>query len=1759
MKTYRFFFYSVLFLFAVGQANGQTNFKASPTQGCVPLNVSFTDLTVGAVQWEWDFGNGNKSTLKNASAIYYNSGKFTVTLTTWDNTGNKTSITKTNVIRAFKNPVAAFTANPRVVCVGEKMTFTSNSTPGDTGIVKYSWDMGDGTLVNQVTPGYAYKSAGTYNVSLVVIDGHGCQDKLLKNGYVRVKPTPTASFLIDSGYNCEIPTTIHFTNKSKGGNLTYNWDFGDGAKSTAQNPSHKYTNYGSYAPTLTVTDTNGCSYTYTVTGGVFLGPITADFTASKTTLCGPGNVDFNLTGKLVGSVIYEWDFGDGGTATKASPSHYYSKEGKYTVKLTARALYRNCTTVVEKKNLITVNPLPKGTISVSDSFPCEPPFAVQLKYNDPKGFKTINWMYELDGKVYSGGSSQTLNLLINDYKSRKYKALVENKEGCKDTITLDWAVKADSVVADFSGDTSGCQPILARFKDQSVSDYKVKSWDWTFHDGTKSYNKTASKLYLDSGRFKVKLIVITEHGCKDSVVKMVNAGYKTSPSFKILSALEICNNSDTIHFYNTTKYPGFNIDSFRWVYDSVLDRTRLKIPLSQKSYKSTDVWATYDRDTGWLTLQLISYHHGCPDTMTMRDTIYIKPPFAKIEITPDPCYSNKLIVKNISKLYTRFEWIVDKIKYTDDSLLLDVNSAHTIILRLWNDTAGCYDTAKIDYLPSPDKVELCGAKLSSNCTPAVLTNCLKEANDVTQGFWTLNGTDTVWTAGPVKYNLDTAGKYILTFHLRQGLNCYKTFSETVTVTNGVLKGSVTKPATCMPATIQLIDSGWAPGPVKHAWRMSNGDVVLATSQVVNYVLQNSYTDTLEIRLTNEPNVGLCKPVKIFYIPTNGPGVRLSYAWQNTCSTSTFIANADANPNKGVKPFSFSWNMGDGSTFGSQFVSYKYQDTGWYTVSVTVTDANGCKATDIKRIYIPEFRLDVKITSDTFGSGCPPLYVNFQDISTALGTAIKSWEWDFGDGSYSTLKNPQHQYLIPGRFTVKLKIVDALGCTRTKIFPDFIVISGPYGKFKFDKTEGCYPLSVQFEDSFSSNTFKTEWDFGDGIVGTNKTPKHAYTKPGRYIPAVILSDSFGCKIPLPPVDTIYVYDYPQADFTYAGICLRDSVSLQSTSYTRDEPLAKWEWILEGNSTVDKVAFRYLFGSRNTQVRHIVTTTKGCSDTMDKIVPLKQPQVSYLSFKDTLCLGNTWKGYGKYKLDTALQSKVWLLNNNYYSAADNIQFTANKSGQYRFVFRVEDVAGCWDTFSKPHPISVGDTVIPPMVPLLRVSVVEDMVHDIKFRKFPTFDFSGYSVLREEGGIFTPVLNVSGRADTLHYLYGVDALHQSYCYKVSTRNLCGFTQDIQILPVHCTVEVSGKPDTNVSLLKWNNYTGWPVKQYDVYRENLQNPGTFDSIGTTDGNTTWYNDSSIACYINHVYVIKANESNGNLERSWSDTCHVKPIYLNIVPAPEIRRATVVNDKYVRLEWDEIKKNRQPIDFYEIEKANAQGKFQWLFTSPFADSFVYKDLNTQVDDYSYLYQLRAVDVCGDKSDYSNPAKSILLQTDVNKDYRPVLNWTAYREWPEGVKQYVVEKRSGTGNFEEVGRTVPEDTFYIDNISGLNCIPVFEYRVYAIRNNTPHLPFAAEIRSYSNVDGPPIETKIFIPNAYTPDANHLNDVFKPIGIYIASYTMKIYTRWGEKVYEGSECDNSWNGYYNGSLAPNGVYAYLVNAIGADGKRYVFSGDVTLMR
>lgn len=132
------------------------------------------------------------------------------------------------------------------------------------------------------------------------------------------------------------PLTVVFTDASTGSPTSWNWTFGDGGTSTAQNPSHVYAAGGTYTVALTATNATG-SNTLTRTGYITVGTVTvpvANFTGTPTTGTAPLTVVFTNTS--TGSpTSWSWTFGDGGTSTLQSPSHVYAASGTYTVSMTA--------------------------------------------------------------------------------------------------------------------------------------------------------------------------------------------------------------------------------------------------------------------------------------------------------------------------------------------------------------------------------------------------------------------------------------------------------------------------------------------------------------------------------------------------------------------------------------------------------------------------------------------------------------------------------------------------------------------------------------------------------------------------------------------------------------------------------------------------------------------------------------------------------------------------------------------------------------------------------------------------------------------------------------------------------------------------------------------------------------------------------------------------------------------------------------------------------------------------------------------------------------------------------------------------------------------------------------------------------------------------------------------------------------------------------------------------------------------------------
>jgi PKD repeat protein len=136
--------------------------------------------------------------------------------------------------------------------------FTDLSTAYQCTITSWSWNFGDSQTSTQQNPTHTYAASGFYDVTLTVTANTGATDSITKSVWAGPNLVPTANFTYTDagGFN------VYFTDTSidSDGSVTqWYWQFGDGATSTVQNPSHHYQWPGTYTVTLTATDNEGGS------------------------------------------------------------------------------------------------------------------------------------------------------------------------------------------------------------------------------------------------------------------------------------------------------------------------------------------------------------------------------------------------------------------------------------------------------------------------------------------------------------------------------------------------------------------------------------------------------------------------------------------------------------------------------------------------------------------------------------------------------------------------------------------------------------------------------------------------------------------------------------------------------------------------------------------------------------------------------------------------------------------------------------------------------------------------------------------------------------------------------------------------------------------------------------------------------------------------------------------------------------------------------------------------------------------------------------------------------------------------------------------------------------------------------------------------------------------------------------------------------------------------------------------------------------
>ena len=360
------------------------------------FNADYADSFV------WKFGDGTKQTgtgykAENPVHTYSKPGSYKVTVKAFRGPNNNCVATEQLTINACDAD-----ANFWVQGNGFQRTFKPDNNTANS----YSWDFGDGTTSTKANPTHTYSNTGTFQVKLIANGSNNCADT--QTYQVTIRCNKVAGFGIQgNGFQRKF--------SPNGNTSSYFWDFGDGSTSTKRNPTHTYSDTGTYQVTLIVKDS-----------------ICADTQTKQVTIRCNKVAGFGIQGNgfqrkfsaRQNTSSYSWDFGDGTTSTKANPTHTYSDTGTYQVTLIANG--SNCADTQTKQVTIRCRADAGFTISSLDN---ERDFDANERANSASS--TYHW-------DFGDGSTDTGAYVRNTY-SRKdtydVQLVVKDGPGCADTNT----------------------------------------------------------------------------------------------------------------------------------------------------------------------------------------------------------------------------------------------------------------------------------------------------------------------------------------------------------------------------------------------------------------------------------------------------------------------------------------------------------------------------------------------------------------------------------------------------------------------------------------------------------------------------------------------------------------------------------------------------------------------------------------------------------------------------------------------------------------------------------------------------------------------------------------------------------------------------------------------------------------------------------------------------------------------------------------------------------------------------------------------------------------------------------------------------------------------------------------------------------------------------------------------------------------------------------------------------------------------------
>jgi gliding motility-associated-like protein len=1585
------------------------------------------------------------------------------------------------------------------------------------------------------------------------------------------------------------PRLVAFTATGSPAGSSYQWDFGNGFSNTGITTSFLFKTSGKKTVRLKITYPD-----FTVCEIVKVGyidvrtPPEVVVAIDSFLQCDNPHDSTKFTDNTIGSASRDYLI-DGVLFTDApNPFYYDFLTAPIRGVREAFVIVRDSFGCIAKKQFDTIAMVYDSVgININPTFTngCAP---VQNEFNasfdrlSPQHVDKYFW--EFPGASPSTSNSDNPTVTYPGYGEYDVILTIQTVEGCEYTDT-NIAQMTFGNVQDIKMSSTDDTVCRAQVVTHTISNFNTSypiTWDIspsTFEWIDSQQNYVTIK-YNEVGPYTITLMS-NIYGCITNKV-FSNEIIVQGPTANVYAKERVnCIAPDTFVMSDASTYPAGGTSSNYW---EIRDLSGVKKTASNKD--SIDfIISSY----GTYQLMLIASHsNGCKDT-------FVDPEYLKIDsinsgfmidgnpyCTGEPVPFTNTTEDGSDSVPNKYKWTFYDESGTEigNSITEFPTMSYSSIgkydakLLVYNDL-GCQDsvtlkdTAIIE-LPNPT-ISISDSLICQGETSTLIANVASPINGL-RHIWKLknvtkNLPEKTFVGESVNYIFPSSGEYDVTYmYTTPTGGCTDTlyFPKRIKVSGGDVEILMDKTGGCLPLNVKLtaritgeenysgsnLPYSFEWGPAKSGVTYSNPFDSVTTATYIKY------SKTLHnVKYTLGSGCEGTEFTNTFVI--SGLLHKFGLSTYSPCIGDTFTAAIN---DFGTKPDIYKW-MSDSpskieiinpNTKDAKFIVRK---NGIIPITSIASIGGQCYDTFTVLLHVKSRVLEVS-TADTV-LFCAPTIASF-DINTNYAT---DYFWDFGDGDtlstfYQNIGHVYQRNSDSNGFLVTVIGEDFEGCPLIDSIR--VTVIGPIADFEVTPTFGCEPLEVKFTNK-SSQYSRFFLDYGDGsVLDSTKFEDHTYMVPFHpsyqvYYPELTLIDKFNCNYSYTLPDSIVVLKRPEAAFTANKTMGCSPLKVDFTNLTRFGQ--DYEWDFDGDGVIDSKEFNptFKFLTEGKYVPTvIVRNANNCYDTLettDTITVLGSPSAAFKVPLDTACAIDTIQflnqSTGIYKLTSYEWDFGILTTLEDTSTLKNPKYVFNSPGINIINLKIEDELGCTDTAIRS--IFISDTILgsPPNIKYITIENNSDI--RIEWEELIVNKFGHYEVAEDNAG-YDPVYTSIDPKDTSTTVTNVDVTDKAQCYSISYYDTCGYRSDYQLS--HCTVLLWCSETSSTSIeLNWLHYQGWGrIERYDIFRS--EDNGPFELIKTVAGGIQQFVDDSL-CDKNYCYYVEAVHPNLQWRSRSNNTC-CKVTYDYPVASSRLIRATVIEDQFALIEWE--KDTSLPIlDAYVIER---DGLFSYAET----DKLFFIDSLANVHGKSYQYKIRLKDHCGYYSTPSNVGKTIYLEGTGGR-YQSNLVWNQYREWQSGVRNYAVEIQDINGAFDTIA-VVNSGIITYDDLNqrtGIN--DSLCYRVYAVKDSI------SNDTSMSNVVCIARSSVVYVPDAFTPNDDNINDIFKPFtaslfrkkGDQLRSYKFTIFNRWGEEIFTTDDPDIGWDGSFKGEQVQMGHYIYVLSAVGLDGIPHKISGVVHLIR